>query len=332
MKILERVPINRKVALVALALAPLLPSPASAQYAPPPYASAPQAMPFQASFSQQQLEQMLAPIALYPDTVLGQVLMAATLPAEVAEAARWTRANASLQGEYAVGAAQAMGWDSSVAALTAFPELLAQMEQNPEWVRALGDAFLADEPRVMDAVQDLRRRAQSAGTLNSDAQVRIEQEGQWLSIQPAQPLVTYVPYYDPLVAYGAWPWASYPPVYWRPWAGYRALPGYRFAWGPGVRHSAPARFGRFDWAQRRFEFAGPRPALQRHTEQQRPAIQQRAAPAEVRRDARPRTEAPRFEGRRGFDAPRPATPAAAAPAPRIAMPAPRNDPVPVAVA
>ena len=253
MKVQRSSSVNRSIAPAAFALIALSPLAGHAQFGPPPawpYPSgAPQNTPYQPAHppahAQQQLEQMLAPVALYPDNLLAPILLAATFPHEVAEAARWTRANPSLQGEYAVGAAQAMGWDSSVESLTAFPQLLAQMEQNPDWVRALGDAFMADEPRVMDAVQELRRRAQAAGTLSSDAQLRVEHEGQWLSIQPAQPLITNVPYYDPLVAYGAWPWASYPPVYWRPWAGYRTLPGYRFAWGPGVRHSAPARFGRF---------------------------------------------------------------------------------------
>lgn len=315
----------------AIALGPLA---SQAQVGTPPlwpHANGQQDMAYRPAFSQQQLEQILAPIALYPDSLLGQILMAATLPQEVAEAARWTRENPSLQGEQAVGAAQGMGWDSSVESLTAFPQLLAQMEQNPDWTRSLGEAFLTSESRMMDSVQELRRRAHAAGMLRSDEQLRIEQSGQWIAIEPAQPLVTYVPYYDPLVVYGAWPWASYPPVYWRPWAGYHSRPGYRFAWGPGVRHSSPARFGRFDWAHRRFDYAGSRPSYQRRADQ--PRFEQRSVQTprfESRRLDAQRGESPRFEGRRGFQqrqqapaAATPAAPAAAAPAP--AAPRPRAE-------
>src|SRR6185436_17463879 len=140
-----------------------------------------------------------------------------------------------------------MGWDPSVASLAAFPQLLTQMAQNPQWTQSLGDAFLADDRRLMDAVQELRRRAQAAGTLRSDDQLVFQQNGAWIGIESAEPYVTYLPYYDPLVAYGAWPWASYPPVYWRPWAGYRVRPGYRgFAWGPAVTFAHRHGYGSFD--------------------------------------------------------------------------------------
>ncbi len=308
-------PLNRKsLAVVMLALAPFA---AQAQYAPPQGWS-PQAPSYgqEAGYGRQQLEQMLAPIALYPDHILGQVLMAATVPGEVVEAARWIRANPGLQGEQAIAAAQGMGWDESVVALTAFPQLLEQMGQNPAWTRSLGDAFLADQSRVMDSVQELRRRAQAAGTLRSDDQLLVQQAGPWIGIEPAQPQIAYLPYYDPLVAYGAWPWASYPPVYWRPWAGYHVRPGYRFAWGPAVRYTSPARFARFDWSQRRPDFV--RFASQRRPDHYREP-HPRFAPAAP---ANPRNDATHFEHRRSVQT----APQAAAVAPAAAAPAqPRQD-------
>jgi hypothetical protein len=314
------------------------------------------------AYNAQQLDQLLAPIALYPDGLLSQILVAATYPEQVMQAAQWSRANPGLEGDAAVQAAQGMGWDPSVASLTAFPQVLMQMEQNFDWVRALGQAFFTQEPMVMDAVQDLRRRAQAAGTLRSDEQLRIEQNGPMLMIEPAQPQVTYVPYYDPLVAYGPWPWVAYPPVYWAPWAGYRWRPGIRagFAWGPGVRHSAPFNYGRIDWGQRRLHIPDRRGAwipYQRRADFPRPSVQLNAVPFDARRDGRgdgrrdanrdgrrvdspridtPRIDAPRFEGRRGADAtPRtqpPVAPVRPAPStvPTPTAPAPTARPAPTA--
>lgn len=314
-------PLPRKS--LAIALLGLAPFAAQAQFGPPQGWS-PQAPPYgqNAGYGRQQLEQMLAPIALYPDHVLGRVLMAATFPEQVAEAARWIRANPGLQGEQAIAAAQGMGWDESVESLTAFPQLLDQMAQNFPWTRSLGDAFLADQSRVMDSVQELRRRAQAAGTLRSDEQLLVEQSGPWIGIEPAQPMTAYVPYYDPLVAFGTWPWASYPPVYWRPWAGYHMRPGNRFAWGPAVRYTSPARFARFDWSQRRLDvtrFTYQR-RIEQHRDPQRAVAQPRFAPAA---SVYPRIDASRFEQRRAAQA----APQAPAVAPAAAAPAaqPRQD-------
>jgi hypothetical protein len=294
----------RSFALLAAAPLALLPLVASSQtYTPPlePQAAVPQST----AYGARELDQMLAPIALYPDGLLSQILVAATFPEQVVEAARWSRNMPGLEGEAAVQAARNMGWEPSVQSLVAFPQVLQQMERNPEWMRALGHAFLVQEPMVMDAVQDLRRRAQAAGTLQSDEQLRVEQQGQALLIEPAQPQLTYVPYYDPMVAYGTWPWAAYPPVYWAPWAGYRSRPGYRsvFAWGPAVRYSAPVRYGRIDWGQRRvygdWRQTGPRVSS-------------------------PRREAPRFETRRS-------EPIRFGPSPSsspLPSPSPRPDPRP----
>lgn len=203
-------------------------------------------------FSQQQLEQALAPIALYPDPLLSQILMASTYPLEVVEAARWSRSNPNLSGEDAVRAAENENWDPSVKSLLAFPHVLARMDENLPWLQTLGDAFLGQEPQVMDAVQNLRRRAQLAGNLRSDERQRVLETGPVLVVQPADPQIIYVPYYDPRVVYGPWWWPNYSPVYWRPFPGYGVWPGLAggFYWGPSIRISVGYFFGGFDWSHR----------------------------------------------------------------------------------
>ena len=202
--------------------------------------------------TQPELDQMLAPIALYPDELLSQVLMAATYPIEVVEAARWTRANSGLQGDDAVRAVQNQDWDPSVKSLVAFPQVLQRMDEHLDWTRSLGDAFLAQEPQMMDQVQQLRRRAQAAGNLRSDEQIRIEQQGPAIVVRPASPQYVYVPYYDPMVVYGPWWWPSYQPVYWAPWPGYvrHHQSGFGFWWGRPVGLSLNFFFGDFDWHHR----------------------------------------------------------------------------------
>ena len=257
---------------------PLLPPP-EAQYAPPSWQGA--------AYGRRQLDQMLAPVALYPDTLLAQILVASTYPEQVADAARWSQANPGLQGDYAMQAAQGRGWDASVQSLAAFPQVLAQMAANYDWMRSLGEAFLSQERQVMDSVQDLRQRANEAGTLRSDEQILVERDGPLLTIVPAQPLLTYVPYYDPLVAYGAWPWAAYPPVYWRPWAGYRVRPGWRgFAWGLPIALRSRPVFGGFDWRQGRVQSfaAGNRFHERRRAEAVVPHFTPRVDPATPHRD------------------------------------------------
>lgn len=201
---------------------------------------------------QPQLDQMLAPIALYPDALLSQILMAATYPLEVVEAARWSRSHPNLVGDDAVRAAERENWDPSVKSLLAFPQVLARMDENLQWTQALGDAFLDQEPQVMDTVQDLRRRAQAAGNLRSDERQRVVENGPIVVVQSVNPEIVYVPYYDPMVVYGPWWWPEYQPVYWRPFPGYYARPGFAasFFWGPSIRISAGFFFGAFDWPHR----------------------------------------------------------------------------------
>jgi len=201
------------------------------------------------AYGQAELDQMLAPVALYPDALLSQVLMASTYPLEVVEAARWSRAHPGIQGDEAVRAVADKDWDPSVKSLLAFPNLLTRMDEKLEWTRRLGDAFLAQEAQVMDTVQELRQRAQATGNLAPDERQRVVADGRTIVIEAADPRVVYVPYYDPYVVYGPWWWSAYPPVLWAPWPGYAVVrPG--FWWGVGVGITAGFFFGGVDWHQR----------------------------------------------------------------------------------
>ena len=210
------------------------------------------AAPRNAAATQPELDQMLAPIALYPDSLLSQIFMASTYPLEVVEAARWSRGNPGLNGEEAVNAVEQRDWDPSVKSLAAFPQVLAMMDQQLEWTARLGDVFIAQEPQVMETVQNLRQKAYAAGNLRSTEQAYVVRQGDAFAIEPATPQVVYVPYYDTRVAYGSWWWPAYPPVYWAPWPGYYAYPGHAagFAWGGGIRVGAGFFFSSCDWRSR----------------------------------------------------------------------------------
>lgn len=197
------------IALVALLACTVVP--AAAQSEPVP------------AYSQDELDQLLAPIALYPDDLLMQVLIASTYPLEVVEAARFVRQNPDLAGEALDQAIADRNWDPSVQSLTAFPQVLAMLDDRIEWTQRLGDAFLTDEARVMDTVQTLRQRAGTAGNLRSTPQQIVTDQGGEIFIAPTQPDVIYVPVYDPLYVYGPW-WApAYPPWFWYP-PGYYGYP------------------------------------------------------------------------------------------------------------
>jgi hypothetical protein len=167
-------------------------------------------------FNQAELDALVAPIALYPDSLLTQILVAATYPEELALAAAWSRANPQLSGDEALGAVEREPWDAAVKSLVAFPEVLARMDESPQWTRDLGEAFLRQEPHVMDTVQSLRRRAQAAGNLQSDGEYAVEQHGGAIVVAPRTEVI-YVRYYDPYIVYGPWWWPHYRPVFWRPW-------------------------------------------------------------------------------------------------------------------
>jgi hypothetical protein len=201
-----------------------------------------------AIYSQAELDQMLAPIALYPDALLSQILMAATYPRDVAEAASWSRYQDGLRGEEAVRAAGARDWDPSVLSLVAFPQVLAMMDERREWTDRLGGAFLDQPDDVMDTVQELRRRADEAGTLRSSEELAVQRQGDDYVIESPTPDEVYVPYYDPRVAYGSWWWPDYAPVYWGPWPSFAPI-----IVGGGFF------FGSFDWRHRYLRYASHRP-------------------------------------------------------------------------
>jgi len=173
------------------------------------------------------MDALLAPIALYPDELLSQVLMASTYPLEVVEAARFVQQNPGLKGQALDNALQDKTWDPSVQSLTAFPQVLAMMSDKLDWTQQLGDAFLANQGQAMDTVQRLRARAQAAGNLKNTPQQRVLVQQQNIVIEPAQPDYVYVPVYNPTIVYGPWwapayrPWFWYPP----PIYGYPAIGG-----------------------------------------------------------------------------------------------------------
>lgn len=196
-------------------------------------------------FSKEQIDQLVAPIALYPDTLLSQVLMAATYPADVADAAKWSKANPNQKGDDAVKAVDSQSWDPSVKALVAFPQVLAMMGEKPDWVQKLGDAFLASSKDVLDSAQRLRAQAQKAGNLKSNEQQKVvvdsSQTTQVIKIEPVNPQVVYVPAYNPTVVYGPWPYPAYPPYYIPPppayYPGAALASGIAFGIGVGITAS-----------------------------------------------------------------------------------------------
>ncbi|MGY4516219.1 DUF3300 domain-containing protein [Lysobacter sp. HA18] len=203
-----------------------------------PQSSSASATSGSAVFSSAELDQMLAPIALYPDSLLAQVLMASTYPGEVMDAATWSKANPSVKGDAAVKQVASKPWDPSVQALVAFPQVLASLGQDSNWVTRLGDAFLAEPDRVMDSVQRLRDAAQKGGHLASNEYQKVEEQGQTIVIESNDPDVIYVPAYDPSYAYPGYGWGAYPPYYYPPGAywypGYALGAGIMFGIGVGI--------------------------------------------------------------------------------------------------
>ena len=200
--------------------------PAAAASAPPATASA--------SLKQEELDQLLAPIALYPDALIAQILMASTYPLEVVEAARWAKDNPNLKDKALEDALQAQTWEASVKSLTAVPQVLKQMNENLTWTQKLGDAFLADQKAVLKTVQALRKKAESAGNLKSTPEQTVKTETAdnqtVIVIESAKPETVYVPTYNPSTVYGPWAYPSYPPYYMYP-PGYVYAPGLAFATG-----------------------------------------------------------------------------------------------------
>jgi hypothetical protein len=174
---------------------------------------------------QAQLDQLVAPIALYPDPLLAQVLMASTYPLEVVQADRWAKTNKSFKGDALTAALTKQDWDPSVKELVSTPTVLSMMSDQLDWTQSLGNAVLAQQADVMDAVQRLRAKAKANGKLETTKQqkVTVKQEqgsAPVIEIAPASPEVVYVPYYNPSVVYGTWPYPEYPPYYYPPATGW----------------------------------------------------------------------------------------------------------------
>lgn len=198
--------------------------------------------------SEAALDQMLAPIALYPDTVLTHVLIASTYPLEVVQASRWVKKHPDIDANDAVNAVEDQDWDPSVKALVAFPQLLERLSTDLDWTEQLGEAFLQDETLVLARIQMLRQKAYDNGTLTEDKHVVVARERNVIVIEPARKEIVYVPVYDTRVVYGNWWWPAYPPVYWTgPGVYYSSSP---FYWGVSVNVRPWFYFGVFDWHQR----------------------------------------------------------------------------------
>ena len=189
-------------------------APAQDTQAPPQSGQAP---PY-AQQTPEQLQRLVAPIALYPDSLVAQILAASTFPEQVVEADRWVQAHPDLKGEALGQAVDQQPWDPSVKALTAFPSVLGNMDKNLSWTSSLGDAYYNQQQDVMDVVQVMRKKAQNAGNLKTTPQQNVTEQDSAIDIEPADPEVVYVPAYDPWLVYGypivAWPgWYPYPGIW-----------------------------------------------------------------------------------------------------------------------
>jgi hypothetical protein len=195
--------------------------------------------------SPEALDQAVAPIALYPDTLVAQILAASTYPSEVVEADRWLQQNSGLDSEALAQAVDQQNWDPSVKALTQFPLILASMDKNLSWTRTLGNAYVSEPQNVLNAVQVMRLRAQQAGNLTSTPQETVTTEGQAIVIQPAQADTVYLPEYDPWLVYGS-PIQAYPD--WSEEPGlYVTEPEVLFGLGIGIGAFAGFGWGYHHW-------------------------------------------------------------------------------------
>ena len=220
---------RKTLAILCALMLPCAGTLAIAQDAPPMYPQ-PQQQTNPPLLTPAQLENLVAPIALYPDPLLGQVLAASTYPLEIIETQQWLNQNRGLQGQALVDAAKQQNWDPSVQALVAFPDAMALLSRDIQWTTDLGNAFLAQQPDVMNAIQSMRARAQQNGRLQSTPQETVT--GQYnngagqIQIQPADPQVIYVPVYNPVYVWGPPAYGVYPPLYYPP-----VSYGYGFGFG-----------------------------------------------------------------------------------------------------
>jgi len=224
---------------LVLATAPAAFARVNQSVAQPPVQAAPQ--------TPEQLQQLVAPIALYPDALVAQILAAATYPDQVVEADRWLQQHTDLKGEQLGKEVDQQVWDPSVKALVEFPSVLANMDKNLSWTSSLGDAYVNQQEDVMNAVQVMRDRAEKAGNLKSTSEEKVSKQGQSIVIEPADPEVVYVPEYDPWLVYGE-PIGIWPGWYWYPGL-FLDGPGMFFGLGFGIGF-----FGGFGWGWGRWGY------------------------------------------------------------------------------
>jgi hypothetical protein len=204
----------------------------------------------QVEFSDAELAQILAPIALYPDSLLTHILIASTYPLEIVQAQRWRTANSHLNTEQAIQQAENKNWDPSVTALLAFPNVLRRLNDDLRWTQKLGDAFLQDETRLLSSIQMLREQADRADSLSAMDNMSVTRVDKQIIIEPVEKEIIYVPYYDSRIVYGHWHWYNYPPVYWPPYPYYRLPSVGLFYWGSGIHIRFNYYFSSFNWQRR----------------------------------------------------------------------------------
>ena len=202
-------------------------------------------------FKAEELEQILAPVALYPDSLLTQILMASTYPLEIVNADRWTKQNKDKKGDALAKALEAQPWDPSVKSLVNFPQVLAMMSEKLDWTQKVGDAFLAQEKDVMGTIQKLRHKAQESGNLKTTKEQVVKVEQEVIIIEPASPQVVYVPTYNPTVVYGAWAVPGLSAISSYAYPGYCGGAAFTFAGRCCSRCCMGVRVGRFKLARRR---------------------------------------------------------------------------------
>ena len=280
---------------------------ANAPAANAPAANTPQDAPQQAAaatISVEELNQLLAPVALYPDVLLSQVLMASTYPLEVVQARRWVDAHPMLRGDDLANELAKESWDPSVKSLVATPSVLQLMDDKLDWTIKLGDAFLAQQGDVMTTVQQLRAQAQAAGNLQNSEQLRVNTApatppvtaqypaaaapapvAQYITIEDTSPEYVYVPVYDPGYVYGSWSYVNYQPFFWHPQT-YVPTRGF---WYDRPRPRGPAwsyAWGRIDWQQRQLDLDSARAGRYRRQLEQDAVVQRIRERDERFRDGR----------------------------------------------
>jgi hypothetical protein len=206
--------------------------------------AAPQGTSAEKPFKQEELDQLLAPIALYPDSLLTQVLMASTYPLEIVQANRWAKENKDMKGDALAKALEEQPWDPSVRSLVNFPDVLAMMSEKLDMTQKLGDAFLAQQKEVMDTIQNLRKKAEASGNLKTTEEQKVVVEKETIIIESANPQVIYVPSYNPTVVYGSWWYPAYPPYPYYP-PGYGT--GAAFVTGVAIGAAWGYAWGNANW-------------------------------------------------------------------------------------